>query len=373
MPRNLQQAQISAFRLKRQHLVDPHSSQLSNICQNVCGIQAQVMSAAEISLWARRHDLTRAQIRAAMWKNRSLIKTSVMRQTLHLIPARDFSIYINALKSSRMAALWNIMSLFGITSKALEALNTAIIEALRGGPLPQRELTEHLKPQLGKNVRAWMAKVWSIFRPAIVEGLVCYGPALGNEVVLVRSDQWLPKQKNVAEATAKKILLRRYLKAYGPVTLHDFSRWTGMNIPEAKAVWESCKDELREVECEDGEKFILREDYVALHDGVFTNDVLRLLPHFDVYLLGHVGKNHLLSTPHYKRVYRNQGWISPVILHNGRIIGVWSYTRRAKSWRLEIEPLEKFSKTLRAKIEEEAGSLGKFLETTWEIKFLPKS
>lgn len=373
MTRSLRQAQISAFRLKRHHLVDLHPPNLIDLSQNVCGIQAQVMSAAEISLWARRHDLTRAAIRDALWKNRTLVKTSVMRQTLHLIPAQDFSIYINALRQSRMAALWNIMSLFGITPNEVETLNTAIMDALRDGPLPQRELTEHLKPQIGKNVRAWMAKVWSIFRPAIVEGLICYGPAQGNEVVFVRADQWLPRQKSIAESIAKKILLRRYLKAYGPATLHDFSRWTGMNIPEAKAVWESCQGELREVECADGKKFILHEDAGELRDSRLAPHGLRLLPHFDVFLLGHAEKNHLLSTAHYKRVYRNQGWISPVILRDGQIIGTWSYTRRAKNWLLEIEPFERFSKLIQAQIEAEAGSLGKFLETEWEIKFQPQS
>ena len=368
-PALVKSSQISAFRLIRHHLVEPKPAKIVAICQNVCGIQAQVLSAAEISLWARRHDLTRAEIRAALWKNRTLIKTSVMRLTLHLITAQDFSIYINALKRSRRAALWNMMSRFEVATKEVDALNAAVMEALRNGPLSQRELAERLKPQIGKNLRAWMAKTWSIFRPAIVEGLICYGPEQGNEAVFVRTDQWLFKQKIVSESAAKQILLRRYLKAYGPATLHDFSRWTGMNIPEAKEVWESCKDELREVDCADGEKFILREDYEELRNAAFTPHVLHLLPHFDVYLLGHVEKNHLLAAAHYKRVYRNQGWISPVILLDGKVIGVWSYTRRTKQWALEIEPFQKFSKAVRVKIEEEAASLGNFLGTSWEIKF----
>lgn len=373
MKPRLRQKQIAAFRLKRQHLVDSNPAALATICQNVCGIQAQVLSAAEISLWARRHELTRAEIRAALGPRRTLVRTSVMRQTLHLIAAQDFSLYINALKQSRMAALWNIMSRFGIKPQEVDALNAAVVEALRDGPLPQREVNARVKPRLGKNMRAWMAKVWSILRPALVEGLICYGPEQGNEAVFVRVDQWLPKPKPVVEATAKHLLLRRYLSVYGPATLHDFSRWSGMNIPEAQTVWKSGQEELLEVECEDGKKFIRREDEEnwreLSHALRFTPPVLNLLPHFDVYLLGHVDKNHLLSAAHYKRVYRNQGWISPVILLDGRIIGIWSYTRRAQRWLLEIAPFEKFSKRLRAQIEEEAASLGKFLETRWEIKF----
>ncbi len=58
-----------------------------------------------------------------------------------------------------------------------------------------------------------------------------------------------------------------------------------------------------------------------------------------------------------------------MVLLNGRVIGIWSYTRRGKGLSLKVELFEKLSKTIRASIEEEAESLGGFLETAWEIKF----
>src|SRR5262245_46926801 len=87
--------QIAAFRLARHHLVDQNPAGLITISQNVCGIQSQVMAAAQMALWARRRGLNRAEIHSALWENRTLVKTSCMRQTLHLIPAADFSIYIS--------------------------------------------------------------------------------------------------------------------------------------------------------------------------------------------------------------------------------------------------------------------------------------
>ena len=56
-------------------------------------------------------------------------------------------------------------------------------------------------------------------------------------------------------------------------------------------------------------------------------------------------------------------------LLNGRVIGIWSYARRGKGLSLEVELFEKLSKTIHAQIEEEAASLGGFLETSWEIRF----
>lgn len=374
MKHKLKWPQISAFRLRRHHFVDQKPVDLASICRNICGVQAQLTAAAEIALWARRHDLTRASIHAALWENRSLVKTSCMRQTLHVIPAADFSIYISALRKSRMAALWRIMSRFGIAPKEIEVVSTAIVDALSSSPMPQRELTEQILPKVGKKIAAYMKLAWNIqlFRAALVEGLICYGPERDNKATFVRADRWLSKQKAVTEAEAKQILLRRYLQAYGPATLQDFAKWMGLPMSEAKDVLISQQAELVEVDGEDMKRFILREDYDELLDSKIDEQTLRLLAHFDAYLLGHADKNHLVDASNYKRVYRNQGWISPVILLDGTVVGTWSYQRRGKNWLLKIEPFEKFSKSTHGKIEMEAKSLGKFLETSWEIKFNKK-
>ncbi len=364
-----ERSQISAFRLTRHHFVDENLADLTTVCRNVCGVQSQVMAAAQMAFWARMHGLTRADIHSALWKSRTLVKTSCMRQTLHLLPAADFSIYINALRRSRVEALRRIMSKFGITQKEFDGMNEAVMEALSAGPMTQGELTDQIASKVGKNVRTWMEHVWSVFRPAIVEGLICYGPDRGQEVTFVRVDQWLPKQREVCAQEAQRVLLRRYLSAYGPATLQDFSRWTGIPMKEARAVWGSLEEELVEVCVEDRKGWILREDYQKLAKSNLGDQILRLLPSFDPYMLGHVDKNHLVDSPYYKRVYRSAGWISPVVLLNGRAIGIWSNSRRGNRLSLEIQPFENFSKSVHRKIQEEAASLGDFLETSWEIKF----
>jgi len=369
MKRDLKWSEVAAFRLTRHHLTGPNSASFIAIGQNICGVQAQVMSAAEMQLWARRHDLTRAEIHSALWEKRRLVKTYGMRGTLHLLPAADFSIYINALKKSVVESVRRIMLRLDITAKEADGLNEAAMETLSAGPLTKGELTEQVKFKVGKKVRGAMAQFWNVFRPAFAAGLICYGPESGKEAVFIRVDQWLPKQKEISETEAQQMLLHRYLRAYGPATLQDFSHWTGLSMKEAKAIWEMLQEELVEVSIENEKAFLLRDDHDQLTNSSPDGQVLRLLPHFDPYLLAHADKNHLVDSSHYKRVYRNQGWISPVILLDGKVIGVWSYTRGAKRWALEIEAFEKFSKMIHAKIEAEALSLGNFLETEWEIKF----
>lgn len=373
MKQRLKSSQIAAFRLARHHLADKNPVDLTTLCRDVCGIQAQVMSAAQMSLWARTHNLTRAEIETALYENRTLVKTNCMRATLHILGATDYPIYIAALKRSRVRQMFGHMARFGVTEAEGHAAKEAALKILAAGSMTRRKLTERVlaETKLGKKARYWFEKSWwGVVHQGIVEGLICYGLQQRREITLVRVDQWLPKLKKVSEGEAQQILLRRYLSAYGPATLHDFSKWAGLPVPEAKAAGELLKEELVEVNVEGNAALILRDDYDQLRNSALGGQNLRLLPNFDAYLLAHVEKDHLVDSRYYKRVYRNQGWISPVILLNGKVIGLWSIQRRARRPELEIEPFENFPKKIRGMIEEEADSLARFHETIWEIKFL---
>src|SRR2546427_10353393 len=94
-PHLVKWSQVSAFRLKRHHLASKSQADLAKVARDVCGVQAQGMSAAEIALWTRNHDLTAAAIHSALGKYRGLVETPCMRGTLHLLTAADFPGYIN--------------------------------------------------------------------------------------------------------------------------------------------------------------------------------------------------------------------------------------------------------------------------------------
>ena len=63
----------------------------------MCGTHAQVLSAAELSVGLRLAGVTQADIRAALWTERSLVKTFGPRGTVHLLPARDLPMWSGAL------------------------------------------------------------------------------------------------------------------------------------------------------------------------------------------------------------------------------------------------------------------------------------
>ena len=69
------------------------------------------------------------------------------------------------------------------------------------------------------------------------------------------------------------------------------------------------------------------------------------------------------------RVYRSQGWLSPVLLVDGRMEGVWRHERKGGRLIIDIEPFAKQPEWVRRATEEEAEQLSRFLggepELTW--------
>jgi hypothetical protein len=357
--------QIHAFRLRRHHLLDQSAKDLVTICRDVCGVQAQIMSAAQLQLWARNHSITPEKVDDALWKTRSLVKTSLMRQTLHLVPADEFPLYIAAHKSARAKAVLSIMARCKITRDEADALSALILEELKNGPVPRAAITAAVRPKVSKRLRVWMDKVWSIVRLPVIEGLVCYGPGEGNRATFIRTEQWLSAQPKIDAVQAQKELFRKYLRSYGPATLNDFAHWSLISMAEVRALRPLLDAEITE----HNGLLLLREDVKTLQSASPEMNSVHLLPYFDVYLLAHRFKEHFLKPQFYKRVYRNQGWISPVVLINGEIAGVWSYKPSRKILEIEIELFARVDSRTRMQVKDRAGELADLFQFSLLFSF----
>ena len=78
-------AQVMAWQAARHHLDEraPAGAMLE-VAARIAGVHAQVLSSAELTLWARVEGLAPEAVRHALWSDRSLVKTWAMRGTLHL-------------------------------------------------------------------------------------------------------------------------------------------------------------------------------------------------------------------------------------------------------------------------------------------------
>src|SRR5438445_6528381 len=66
---------IAAWRVQRHHLNQraPAGSMFA-VASRLCGLHAQVLSSAVLTLWARVEGLNRDAVRRALWEDRTLVK-----------------------------------------------------------------------------------------------------------------------------------------------------------------------------------------------------------------------------------------------------------------------------------------------------------
>jgi len=85
---------VAAWRVRRHHLDQRAAAgSMLTVASRLCGLHAQVMSSAELTVWARVENLDRRAVQRALWDDRTLVKTWAMRGTLHLLPADELPLW----------------------------------------------------------------------------------------------------------------------------------------------------------------------------------------------------------------------------------------------------------------------------------------
>ncbi|MBE3519953.1 MAG: AlkZ family DNA glycosylase [Firmicutes bacterium] len=354
--------QALAFRVKRQHLLVKADDVVSSV-RSSCGIQSQIPQQARIALWARTRDLTADKIDESLWRTRSLVKTWCMRATVHLLPSPDFYAYIQAVGPEVIRSEIRWMSRYGLSDQVVDEAVGAIFDALADGPLTRVELGEKVARLAGDDLRRWVERGWGgLVKIAALRGLVCFGPDRGREVTFVRVKDWLPdaNEPRTNTLSAQAFLLRSYLASYGPARISDFSYWSGISATGAQQALELLRDEIAQVTVDGEESLLLREDLCETQEADFDEPVVNLLPSFDPYMLGHRQKSHLVDEAHYKAIYRKAGWVSPVLLVNGRAAGTWEAERKGSSLAVSVKTFGPIRPEVGLAVEMQAGCLAQF-------------
>jgi hypothetical protein len=166
------------------------------------------------------------------------------------------------------------------------------------------------------------------------------------------------------------MVARRFLAAYGPATYHDLARWWGGSGVSTARQWiAALGEEASSVNLNGTQAWMLAADVGEMSDFQRKQSV-RLLPAFDQYVVGasHYAER-LLPGNFRNRVYRPQGWISPVLLVNGRMEGTWRHVIKGSRIEVVIEPFIKVSQWVRHSAEQEAERLADFFGGSLELKW----
>jgi hypothetical protein len=361
------------LRLRRHGLAEPVAGErLAEQVGAVCGIHAQVMSAAELAIGLRVRDVTRADVRRALWEERTLVKTHGPRGTLHLLPARELGLWNRALAAVPAAGGGQAEGV-RLSAEQLDAVLDAIGAALEGERLTLAQLdaavakragrwaAEKVLPAFGDSVARWRQAIPT----AANRGMLCFGPNEGRATTYVHPRSWLGGVARVREERALDELLRRYLRAYGPATPAQFARWLGTRPEWARERFDALAGELTEIDLGGSAASLLRAD--AELPGERPRGV-RLLPYFDPFVVGCHPRERLFPPAAAARALRNgQAGNFPVLLIDGIVAGVWSQRRRGRRLDLTVEPLRRLPAVRRGPLDDEVARVAAIMEANAEL------
>ena len=357
---------VLAWRLARQRL-DRRAprDQALEVVREICGLHAQVMSSAELTLWARVEGLEPEAVQEALWVHRTLSKTWAMRGTLHLLASDELPLWVaaqGALKPRHHVPSWLRHS--GLTREEADAMLLAVPEALGDRMLTREELAREVgrlvrSEELGGKLRDGFG---ALLKPSAFRGDLLFAPSVGRNVRFARPGWWLPGWEPAETEAAVREVVRRYLAAYGPATREEFDRWFGTTSPaQAGRLIEGLGEEVAPVLVEGTAAWMLAE-HVQEAEWAEPTGVVRLLPAFDHYVVAAPRDREAVLPGALKgRVYRPQGWLSPVLMVDGRMEGVWRYERKGERLTVRIEPFGEQPGWVRRAAEGEAECLSRFL------------
>lgn len=359
----LSDQQVRLLRLQAQRLTASRAvvTGVADVVRALCSVQAQDMRAAPLAIRARSVSLTARDVDAARLHERSIVRTWVMRGTLHLVAAEDVG-WLRALLGPALIAGGRRRRLqLGLD----EDMCTRGVQAIQAvlaaeGPLTRAELVERLA-QRGIVLDARSQAPIHLLHYAALGGVVCYGPDRGHNAptyVLLRD--WVAPQHAVDAETALGELARRYLQAYGPALLDDFATWAGITLSRARAAWTLIARQIVEVKMAGRSAWLLAAHAAQLDEAFSVPLTVRLLPSFDTYLLGYRQREALVAARFASRVNSGGGILYPIVVVDGRVAGTWRQQRKRVTT-LVVDPFEEISAEVQAALEVEVVDVARFL------------
>ena len=329
------------------------------------------MSAAALGLRARSMGLSAASVNRALNDERSIVRTWLMRGTLHVVAGEDVRWLVDLLGPVFSRAATRRHAQLGLDDD-LKARGVAAIRRILSdsGPLTRYELVDRLRrwnvaldPQTQAPIH--------LIGLAALQGILCLGPDRDDgDATYVLMDDWVPRRPTRSRESALTELGRRYFAAYGPATVEDLSAWSGLSMTDARSAVRGARAGLADVMIRGRPGFLLKQ--LLKLDAKPRNTDVRLLPAFDTYLLGYRRRDLAVPMPLRRRLQRGGGWLHPAVLVNGRAVAAWSLRKSgARGGQLLVEPSEPLRRTVRAGIEAEVAEIGRFLEQRLAVEIAP--
>jgi hypothetical protein len=356
--------QVRQFRMVRSGLLAPFAAPEA-AASALFGIQAQILPAAAVALWNRTSGLTHGGIETLLFERRTLIKLWGQRGTLHLYPSDEWPLVCGMITNT--PSWWGQNAQKADQYDAYSALVEKTAELLRArGTMGRSDLRAlRLDGDLAfddEHLSGW----GGLFADLVRRGYACHAGRSDNEGIFAAREFWLPQlawdPPEVEEAN--RIILRRYIRSYGPTTVSDFIYWRAPKSANTRRWWEEVAPELVAVDVEGARQYLFADELEQLlampaahGDSAWP---LHMLYRFDPLLLAHKDKHWIVPPRYYKNVWRPAGHIEGVILVDGQAAATWRYERKGRGLAILVQPFRKLNQRVQKQIGRKSAEIANF-------------
>jgi hypothetical protein len=342
--------QLNRATLQRQMLLQRAPLGVAPALQQLVALQAQSAPSPYLALWNRVDGFDAATLDAA-FADRTVVKASLLRMTLHAVHADDYPIIHRAmLNNLRASRLYDArFKATGLSVADAEALMSALT-AFVAEPRTSAELETKVAGLLGSTTeRVWWAlKMYFPFHHAPTGGPWSFGARASFVAAPAVSGP-------ASEEAAVPQLLLRYLGAFGPASAADFAQFTMLRMPVVHAAVAALGDQITPL---DGPGRVQLLDVRGAQTPAGDEPAPpRLLGMWDNTLLAYADRSRIIPEAYRSTVIRRNGDVLPTLLLDGEVAGVW----RTVDGAVEVTAFRSMSKAAWKGIAEEAGALHSFL------------
>lgn len=347
--------QLNRATLARQLLLDRAPVSVIEGVRRVVAIQAQEAASPYLALWNRLVGFDPIDLDRA-FSDRSIVKATLIRITLHAVHADDYPAFHAAMVDSlRGARLFDArFAASRMTIAEADAVLPDLLTFLAEARTPV-EIEAFLEARLGER----RERLWWAFRTfAPLFHVPTGGPwSFGTRASFVAAPA---TQAPATQATHQRDasvqhLVRRYLEGFGPATVQDVGQATILRRPVIRAALQALGDQVVALDGPEGAVlFDVSDGLLPAEDAVAPP---RLMAMWDSILLAYADRSRVIPPEYRRRVIHQNGDVLPTLLVDGCVAGVW----RPVEGGIEATAFHRLSREVWRGLEEEAAALVAFL------------
>lgn len=346
--------ELNRATLARQMLIRRQKLPVTEAIEHLVGMQAQAPNPPYVGLWTRLEGFHPDEL-ARLILDRRAVRIALMRNTIHLVTARDCLALRPLVQPVFGRHLYaNRAHHAGIEGVDIEALVAAGRALLEERPRIAKELGGLLKERWPDRDPASLARAIRHLVPLVqVPPRGIWGKS--GQAAHTTAEAWLGRPLDPDPSLDEMVM--RYLAAFGPATVKDVQTWSGLT--RLSEVTDRLRPCLRTFRDEHGKELFDLPD--APRPDPDTPAPPRFLPEFDNLILSHADRTRIIVDEHRKVIASKNGMVPATVLVDGFVRGTWKTERTRGKATLVIEPFKPLAKKDRDALAEEGQRLVRFV------------